>query len=376
VSCEQVVVAGAGAGGLAVAAMLERHGIHPLVLEREPEVGSSWKRRYDSLRLNTPRRLSSLPGYRMPSRYGRWPRRDHMVEYLRDYARRLCLRVEPGIEVGRVERSDGGWLVSTSDGERRAECVVLATGHDAHPVIPEWRGREDFGGELIHSSQYREPSPFVGRDVLVVSAANSGSEISFELARAGAARVRTSMRTPPVVIPREYLGVPLTYTALLLNRWPDWVGDTATQRSQRMIYGDLSPYGLPRSPYGIQTHARRRHRSPLIDAGFVDALKAGQIEIVSAVEALDGSEVILADGSRLSPDAVIAATGFRSNLPELVGGLDVLDARGWPVVEQGCDDPRAPGLFFSGYWASIIGQLAHMRRDARSIARAIARRLG
>jgi putative flavoprotein involved in K+ transport len=88
VNQEQVVVAGAGAAGLAVAAMLKRRGIDPLVLERTERVGSSWCSRYDSLRLNTPRITSTLSGYRMPRRYGRWPARDDVVEYLEGYARR------------------------------------------------------------------------------------------------------------------------------------------------------------------------------------------------------------------------------------------------------------------------------------------------
>jgi len=95
------------------------------------------------------------------------------------------------------------------------------------------------------------------------------------------------MRTPPPIAPREYLGFPLMYSALPLNPLPDRVGDLATHAMQRLIYGDLRAHGLPRSPYGIQTQSRRRHRSVLIDVGFVDAVRAGVIEIVPEVQALD-----------------------------------------------------------------------------------------
>jgi putative flavoprotein involved in K+ transport len=243
-------------------------------------------------------------------------------------------------------------------------------------MIPPWPGRDGFEGELIHSAAYREPSSFRGRKVLVVSAANSGSEIALELARNGAQSVTVAMRTPPPIAPREYRGLPVMYSALPIDPFPDQVGDFATRTLQRLIYGDLSAHGLPPSPYGIQTQARRRHRSVLVDAGFVQAVKAGEVEIVAAVEALDGPAVILADGTRREPDVVIAATGFQTNLPQLVGHLGVVDERGYPAVEQGADHPTAPGLFFSGYWASMIGQLLHMRRDARTIAQRIARRLG
>jgi putative flavoprotein involved in K+ transport len=370
-----VVIAGAGAAGLSVAAMLARRGVEPLLLEREAQVGMSWARRYDSLKLNTPRLLSSMPRYRMPRGYGRWPGRDDLVEYLRAYVRNLGLRVQHGAEVQRIDRADSGWLVRTSAGDLDAPCAVVATGHDHDPCIPDWPGREGFPGDVIHSSSYREPSPFRGRDVLVVSARNSGSEIAVELARGGASRVRVAMRTPPNVVPREWLGIALMYTALPIDPLPDRVGDQATRVVQRLIYGDLSEYGLPRSPYGVQTDARRRHKSTLIDAGFVEALKRGELELVAAVRAFDGAEVLLDDGSTVSPDAIIAATGYRGGLPDLVGHLGVLDSRGWPDMLRGGEHPAAPALYFSGYWASMIGQLVHMRRDSRRIARSIARRL-
>ena len=79
---EQVVVVGAGPGGLAVAAALRARGHDPLVLDRAPHVGSSWRRHYDRLHLHTPRGWSHLPGLRIPRRYGRWVARDDVVRYL------------------------------------------------------------------------------------------------------------------------------------------------------------------------------------------------------------------------------------------------------------------------------------------------------
>jgi putative flavoprotein involved in K+ transport len=72
---------------------------------------------------------------------------------------------------------------------------------------------------------------------------------------------------------------------------------------------------------------------------------------------------------------VIVATGYRTGLEPIVGHLGVLDDRAYPQVPRGSDSPKAPGLFFNGYWATMSGQLRHMRRDSRKIARAIARRL-
>jgi putative flavoprotein involved in K+ transport len=113
----------------------------------------------------------------------------------------------------------------------------------------------------------------------------------------------------------------------------------------------------------------------LIDGGYVEALKAGQVELVAAVERFEGPDVLLADGERIQPEVVIVATGYRTGLEPIVGHLGILDERGYPRVSRGSDSPKAPGLFFTGYWATMSGQLRHMRRDSRKIARAIARRL-
>jgi cation diffusion facilitator CzcD-associated flavoprotein CzcO len=344
------------------------------VLERGDDVGSSWAGRYDSLRLNTPRLTSSLGRYRMPRRYGRWPTRDHMVEYLRDYVRKLGLDVRFRTEVERVERDPAGWRVRTSGGDLTSASVVIALGHDRRALLPDWPGLGEYRGELVHAAAYREPAPFRGRDVLVVSAANTGSEIAYELVTNGAGRVRCAMRRPPSVVTREWLGMPLSYSGITLDPFPDAVGDLAARRSQRMIFGDLSPYGIGPAPVGMQTKIRREHKSPIVDAGFIDELKAGRIEIVAAVAAFDGDDVILADGERVQPEAVIVATGYSPDLEPIVGHLGVLDSRGYPDVGPGRDHPAAPGIYFNGYRASMTGQLCHMRTDARRIARAIARR--
>jgi putative flavoprotein involved in K+ transport len=392
VAQEQVVVVGAGAAGLAVAAMLERRGVDPLVLERTDRVASSWRSRYDSLRLNTPRITSTLPGYRMPRRYGRWPARDDVVEYLEEYAHRHRLRLQFETEVNRVERADGGeragpegnsapgWVLETSNGAIATRFVVLATSHDADPKLPDWPGRESFTGELIHSAAYRNPDPFRGKDVLVVSARNTGSEIAHELATASGCRVWAAMRTPPSVFPREWpSGFPLNYTTVLFEPLPDVVLDRIGFLTQRLIYGDLAEYGIPRAPLGVQSTTKKRHVSSLIDAGFVEALKAGRVELVAAVERFDGPEVLLSDGRSLRPQVVIAATGYDRNLPGIVGHLGVLDEYGVPTLKgraiRAREHPRTPGLFFTGYYASSAGQLRFMRIDGRRIARAIARRL-
>jgi hypothetical protein len=370
---DAAIVLGAGFAGLGTAAALQGRGIATRVLERSDAVGASWRGRYASLRLNTLRWMSTLPGYRLPRRYGRWPGRDQLVEYLEEYARQMRLQVELGTEAQRIDRAGRGWAVETSDGRMEAPIVVVATGFDREPFLPPWPGMDTFTGEILHASDYREPAPYRGRDVLVVSAGNTGSEVAYELVRNGAARVRTAMRSSPNIAMREVLGVPEPLLAATLDPLPLPLADRFAAIFQRVTIGDLSEYGIPAPTHGLATNVQTRQVSPMIDGGFVSAVKSGEIAIVGAVEGFDGPDVLLAGGDRVQPEVVIAATGYRRGLEELVGHLGVLDPAGSPTYNGVPADPRTPGLYFNGYRTLLSGQLRLMRMQARRIARHAAR---
>ena len=370
----EVVVVGAGAAGLGVATELRRRGVdRVVVLERAPCVASSWRARYDGLRLNTVRRLSGLRGHPIPAAAGTWPTRDSFVAYLEDVMRRNELDVRFGIEVQRVDRAAPHWDVRTSAGVLSARHVVIAVGYDRVPQMPDWPGRSGFTGELLHASDYRNPAPLRGRDVLVVGCGNSGSEIATQLAAGGAARVRVSFRTPVNIMPARFLGVPTPLLARFSESSPALLVDQGGFLMQRLAWGDLSSYGMPRAPHGIATELKVRGLGATLDRGFVSALKAGRLQLAPAVERLDGDEVVLSGGERIRPEVVIAATGYRHGLEPLVGHLGVLQPSGRPAVRTGGSHPAAPGLYFNGYWLPLPGQLPAMRRTSRRIARRISR---
>jgi putative flavoprotein involved in K+ transport len=370
----EVVVCGAGAAGLAAGATLGRAGVDALVVDRSDRVAASWRSRYSALRLNAPGWMSTMPGYRATvRRYGEFPSRDQWVRYLEDYSSHHQLDLRFGTEVERIARLDGGWQVQTSAGTLDAQAVVVATGFDHDPYIPDWPGREGFSGELSHACAYQDPEPYRGRDVLVVGPGVTGSEVAHLIAAGGAARVRVACRTPPHIVRRKWLGVSINIPGVVLNHLPLRVADEITWTAERVFSENLSRYGLRRPPVGLATQMAKRGQAPAYDAGFVASVKAGRIEIVAAVEGFDGAEVLLADGSRIQPDAIIAATGYRRGLEPLVGHLGVLGERGTPLVHGGRQHPSAPGLFFTGYRTELSGQMRLMRFDARAIARAVAK---
>lgn len=153
-----VVVIGAGPGGLATAAMLQGRGLDVLLLERGDGVGHKWRQSYDALRINTSAWFSYLPGMRIRSS-GQWPHRDELVAYYERYATHFGLEVELGCEVQRLERSGTGWTIQTNRGERGAHAVVVATAKDHTPVMPDWPGLATYTGEVLHSARYRNAAP-------------------------------------------------------------------------------------------------------------------------------------------------------------------------------------------------------------------------
>jgi cation diffusion facilitator CzcD-associated flavoprotein CzcO len=370
----EVVVVGAGPGGIAAALALKDTGIRPLVVDQAEEVGASWRRRYDRLRLNTSRFTSRLPGRRFPKGTPLFPSRDQLVDYLDRHAREQGIDLQLGTAVERIERGDGGWTLRTSRGDIATSQVVVATGYEQEPYVPEWSGRESFAGRLLHSSEYRNAEPFVGKRVLVVGPGCSGMEIAYDLAEGGAACVWLAVRTPPNIILRQGPGsMPGDFIAIAMLRFPTRFGDAAARFGRRMDLGDLSEYGLPVPEEGVFSRLRRLGVTPaIVDREMIDAIKAGRIEVVRGVEALDGGTVRLADGARIEPDAVICATGFRRRLEPLVGHLGVLDGREMPRAVGG--EPTAPGLWFVGF-IPRPGQLGYMGKEARRAARAIRREL-
>ncbi|KIF74971.1 monooxygenase [Streptomyces sp. 150FB] len=370
-----VYVIGGGPGGLAVAAVLRERGVRAVVLEKSPAVGDSWRRHYDRLHLHTTRKKSALPGLPMPRSFGRWVARDNVVRYLEKYAEYHELDVVTGVEVTGIERTaDGsGWLLHASGGrELTGRAVVVATGYNHTPRIPSWPGRDSYAGELLHASAYREAGPYAGKDVLVVGVGNTGAEIAVDLTEGGAARVRLAVRTAPHIVRRSTLGWPAQSTAILVRRLPTRLVDRAAAVLSRISVPDLSSKGLPRPETGLYSRVREG-AIPVQDVGLLKAVRKGLIEPVAAVESFEDNKVVLADGSRISPDVVIAATGYERGLEGLLGGLDVLDERGRPATHGRRAPKQAPGLYFTGFTNPISGALRELRRDAYRIAKALSR---
>jgi hypothetical protein len=369
-----IAVIGAGPAGVSVALSLRDRGLRPLLIDRADQVGSSWRSRYDRLKLNTGRPFSHLPNRRYPKGTAMFPTRDDVVAHLDRHAREAGIELRLGTEVTRIDRQGTGWRLETSTGDIAARQVVVAVGNQHTARIPDWPGADGFAGAMLHSSAYRNPHPYQGKNVLVVGSGSSGMEIAHDLATGGAGNVWLAVRTPPNILLRSLPGgLPGDLISLPMYRLPVRVADAIGRRARLANLGDLSEFGLPIPDEGVFSKVKRLEQVPsLVDMDVIDAVRDGSIEIVTTVQSFDCDKVVLVDGSRLDPHAVVLATGYVRGLEPLVGHLGVLDAKGKPV-SWGVR-PAAKGLRFIGYDVrpSLIG---HMAKQSKRMAKRMAREL-
>ncbi|MGO4691774.1 flavin-containing monooxygenase [Glaciibacter sp. 2TAF33] len=352
------VVVGGGQAGLAVGRELSRRGQGYLILERNPRIGESWRRRWDSLRLFTPAQYDALPDLPFPAARGSVPTKDEVAGYLEDYASVFGLRVELGRSVTRAARSapagasarpanDGSasirpaWRLDTDAGPITADNVVVATGTNDLPRTPELAAGLREGIRQLHASEYRNPAQLPAGDVLVVGAGTSGAEIAIELAA--------------------------THRVVLAGRPTVHIPEVLFKRAGGLYWRFVSSVLTRSTPMGRRAAAGFLNRgAPLIRVSMDQVDRAG-VERRGRVEGTaDGWPVV--EGRAVQPATIIWATGYRPDFSWL-DGLEV-DQRGWPVHERGVVG-ALPGLYFVGIpfqYALTSGLLGGVGRDAAYIA--------
>jgi cation diffusion facilitator CzcD-associated flavoprotein CzcO len=204
----------------------------------------------------------------------------------------------------------------------------------------------------------------------VVGGGNSGLDIAADLAAGGARPVRLAIRTPPHIVRRELLGVPNDVWGVALRPLGPPAIDRVGRLVRRVGMPGLERLGLPEPRIGLGTSVARGRISTVDPGDGLARIRAGQVEVVGEVRAFDGRHVLLRGGRRLAPALVVAATGYRSVLPGLVGHLGVLDAAGRPRTQGAA--PALPGLWLVGFVHPISGNLRELRLDGRRVAAAVA----
>ena len=360
------IVIGAGPAGLACAATLAHRGVKATMLEKADAIAPVWRRHYDRLHLHTDRGHSGLPGLAMPRSYPRYPSRAQVVAYLERYAEHFDLRPVFHSTVQTIRRDDTKWRVDTATARHTAPVVVLATGWADFPYTPSWPGQDDYRGEILHSSRYRNPTAYAGKRVLVVGFGNSGGEIALDLAEADV-DVTLAVRGPVKILPRDLLGLPILSWAIMQSWLPPRVADFIDAPLLRLAVGSTRKLGLQTVRKGPLRMIAEDHRIPLLDVGTLARIRDGSIKLRGGIARFSADGVAFAEGPTEPFDVVVLATGFRPDLrPLLPEAAGVFDAHGLPLMTGRAT--TEPGLFFCGHLVVPTGQLREIGIEAQRIA--------
>ena len=368
---KDVLIIGAGSAGLALAYRLKCLGITPDIIDEAPEIASSWRGRHEQLSLNTHKKISDIPGLKIPAAYPIYPSRDQYVAYMEDCEKFLNIPIKFNTAARSIARNDAGsWLVDNGSESNEYKHVVVCTGSDHTPFIPDWPGKDKFKGELIHGGDFTHAKNYRGKSVLLVGAGNSGVDIGNYLAEEDLKPSWFSVRGGNWIAPKFLLG---PFQPLLGNFQflPMSVFDTVFKLLHKVLYRDLPALGLPEPVLGAGQLFTKKRMVPSLDDGFVKALRQNKFLAMPEIKQLTEDSVEFVNGKIVKPDAIICATGYKLGLENILVNIDILDETGFPKYIADSGSPSYPGLWFLGHNTSLFGNFFIRRQESEALARKI-----
>jgi putative flavoprotein involved in K+ transport len=346
----ETVIIGGGQAGLAAAYQLAKRGRPAVILDENERIGDAWRKRWDSLRLFTPAKYDGLPGFRFPAPRWSFPTKDEMADYLEAYAARFGLTVRTGVRVDRLSKENGRFVIASGERRFEADTVIVATGAERTPSVPDFAPELDPRIFQIHSAEYRSPAQLKDGGVLVVGLGNSGAEIGFEL-------VRTR---PTWLSGKEFGEIPVPHGSI-------------RARFVLPVIRFIGHHVLTKgTPIGRKVGPKLAFGgTPLIRVKSKHLADAG-VERVARVTGTRAGLPLLADDRALDVANVVWCTGFRHDFPWI--DLPVFGEDGQPLHDRGVVEAE-PGLYFMGLlfqYAVSSGVLPGVGRDAKRIAKHIA----
>ncbi|KAG2356762.1 FAD/NAD(P)-binding domain-containing protein [Suillus spraguei] len=340
-----VLIVGGGQSGLTSAARLRRLGIRALVIEKNASVGDSWRKRYPNLTLHTPAYHTSMLYSPYPTTFPKFIPKGKLANFLDSYAvnQELCVWLSSSIVSTPVyDSSSARWTVEVQHGDKKVvlnpKYLVLATGSGS-PRIPTWRGMDRFQGALYHSDFHKDAEQFRGKRVVVVGAGNASGDICQDFVAHGAAEVTMVQRSAtciisssaaeqthfnlpfPVSTPIEELdfrnnSMPLAFLLQLTKSG----GIQHVKMLDKELHDGLRKVGFnltwevsPGSgEVGLDGFLFCRQASgTMLDIGCGKLIVEGRVKIKQGqdISHFDEDGITFKDGSKLSADVIVLATG-------------------------------------------------------------------
>lgn len=339
-----VVIIGAGQAGLALGCYLKQANQSFLLIDKAKEIGESWKNRYDSLTLFTPRGYSELPDFKMKGARQGYPTKNEVADYLANYASYHSLPIQLNTIVTSVTEIEDGFKIETSKEIIRAKNIVIATGPFQEPAIPNFAKNLSDQVFQIHSSQYKNPTQLKDGPVLVVGGANSGAQIGVELAKE---------RTVYLSVSQKFNFIPQDLGGKSIFWWFDKFGILKASTTSK-----------------LGTFIKKRP-DPIFGFELKTAIKSGKVTIKPRTTTIKEDTFIFDDKSSLNVPNVVWATGFKANYHWLQIS-NALQENGQPEHIKGIT--KIKGLYFLGLpWQTRRGSalLQGVADDAKCIAQHI-----
>ena len=369
----RALIIGAGMSGVLCAHRLMQAGVEVALFEKGKGIGGTWREnRYPGCRVDVPNHLYSYSFAARADWRQQFSAQPVLLKYFEDVARDLEVteRVSFGVEVidATWDEAQACWHVRTltSSGAEQthdAEIVVSAVGQLHRPMVPNFKGRENFGGPNFHTAEWDESVDLTGKRVLVVGAAASAVQCVPEIAKI-AASLSVFQRTPNWFLPApNYLDdIPVNARAAFMEMpylrawyrlWLFW------RLSEGLMPGTVPGPGndLFREVFTGYLRGEYAGHSELYDAVLPDyppfakrvvlddgswarSLTSEHVELVtSSVEAVDETGIITADGRHHGADVIIWATGFEAS--QFLAPMQVYGRDGADLRARWGDDARA-----------------------------------
>ncbi len=311
-----VVILGGGQSGISVAYFLKRTDLDYLILDDKEEAGGSWLHTWDSLRLFSPSKYSSLSGWQMPSSSEEYPSKGDFLNYLDQYQKRYNFPILRNTIIVEVYRKNNIYQIHTNKGIFRSKCIVSATGTAKSPFIPKYKNNLLYRGTQIHSVDYVNSENLRNKRVLVVGGGNSGAQILAEVSKVSNTKWVT-------LYPPEFLPEHIDGRYLFLKANDRYLGKKSSPEDKDISLSNI-----------VQVQSIR------------DGLKRGVFKDFRPFKEFYENGVIWEDGSKEEFDTVIWCTGFKANLKHLKT-LDIVENH--KILTDHTRAIQLPGLWLVGY---------------------------
>jgi dimethylaniline monooxygenase (N-oxide forming) len=363
-SLPRACVIGAGSCGITAAKALYEARVPFDCFEMGPVLGGLWVYQnpngrsgcYRTLEMNTSGPRMSYSDF--PFNDDDYPMHEAVLEYFERYVDHFGIRntITFNTKVERVERRDDGVFEVEIAGQgaadereiREYDAIVVGNGHHWDPRWPEPPFPGSFDGLEMHSHDYRDPSIFAGKRVVVVGGGNSGVDIARDAGDHGE-RAFLSLRHGIHVL-RKRLGrkrTPIDQT--LAPPWLPWPIKQKGFEFLRRRSGDISDYGFPEPDHKIgQAH-------PTVSDQIHDRLASGAVIAQPNIRELRGDRVLFEDGSEEQVDVIVYCTGYKITFPFFDEDFISAPDNDLPLYRR-TFHPEVEGVYFLGL-AQPLGAL-------------------